>query len=241
MAIFAQSVLRQRNTIVLFGGQGSSSLFSCSAVAAAENNCKTSLSASILALRCHTAFLEEYGSLHAQERQVLGIDIQQFQNLGSLLNPGPEYHRNGLVQSTTICLYQLIQYVAELERSSQDNGHLANQIFETTGFCSGLISAAVVASSQNSADIIRMGTEAFRLAFWVACRTVIEGQAQIGTRSHHGMWSIVVRGLNRSQIEKYLDQFSQQVSKGPHRQCYTKLISVYRSSYIPSEFQRSPA
>lgn len=221
MAMFSQSVSKQRNTIVLFGGQGSPSLFSRSAVAAAEHNSKTSLSAAILALRCHTAFLEEYGSLRDQERQVLGIDIQKFQHLSSLLDPCQEYHRNGLLQSTTICLYQLIQYVAEWERSSQDNGHLADQILETTGFCSGLIPAAVVASSQTSADIIRLGTEAFRVAFWVACRTIIEGQKQIESLNNPDIWSIVVTGFNRSQIDEYLDQFSQQVSKGPLRECFT--------------------
>ena len=147
MAILAPGVSRQRDTIVLFGGQGSPSLFSGSAVAAAENNSRTSLSATILALRCHTASLEAYDSLHAKERQVLGNDIQQFQHLSRLLKPCPEYHRNGVVQSTTICLYQLIQYVTDLERSSQGNGHLADQILETTGFCSGLIPAAVVAGS----------------------------------------------------------------------------------------------
>lgn len=214
MAIFSRVVPEQRNRIILFGGQGSPSLFSHAAVAAAEHNSKSSLSAAALASRCHAAFLEEYGSLCAQERQILGIDIKRFQHLNSFLDPCVEYRRNGLIQSTMICLYQLIQYVAEVERSTLENGRLAEQILETTGFCSGLIPAAVVASSQTSSDIIKFGTEAFRVAFWTACRTVFEGQKQIKALTDHDTWSIVVRGFTRSQVEEHLNLFSQQVSVG---------------------------
>ena len=214
MAVFSQNIPKQKERIILFGGQGSPSLFSHAAVAVAEHNCKASVSAATLASKCHAAFLEEYASLSTQEHQVLGIDIHKFHHLDNFLHPRQEYHRNGLVQSMTICLYQLIQYVAvvEAEVSIVGNGCFTEQIMETTGLCSGLIPAAVVASSQSLSDVVRFGTEALRLSFWTACRSILEGRKQNQTLTDDDAWSIVVKGLSRSQVEQRLDQFSQQVS-----------------------------
>lgn len=212
MAILSQESPRQRDRVILFGGQGSSSLFSHAALAAAEDNCKRSLAASILASRCHAAFLEEYGSLHNQERHVLGIDIHNLHSLKDFLNPCQAYHRNGLIQFTTICMYQLIQYTADIDLSTPNDGHLAESILETTGFCSGLLPAAVVVSSQSSSDIIKFGTEALRVAFWIACRTILEGHKQVQGLNDHDAWSIVVKGFTRSQVQEQLDRFTQQVS-----------------------------
>ncbi|KAL8719406.1 MAG: hypothetical protein Q9225_003591 [Loekoesia sp. 1 TL-2023] len=206
----AQNIERQRNRIILFGGQGSPSLFSDAAVAAAEEGCRNSVAAAILASKCHVAFLEELRSLNPREQQIIGIEPSQFRNQRDFLSPPREYHRNGLIQSTTICLYQLLRYAVELEQPTLDDEFSAEQILETTGFCSGLLPAAVAASSTTSSDVVQFGTEAFRLAFWTACRTILEGQKQTKAEEEDESWSLVVLGLSRAQVEERVEQFNRQ-------------------------------
>lgn len=212
MIIHPQDIERQRNSIILFGGQGSSSLFSGAAIAATEESCRNSVPAAILVSKCHASFLEELRSLNSHEQQLIGIESSQFHTQHDFLSPPLEYHRNGLIQSTTICLYQLLRYLIKLEQPTLDDGFSAEQILETTGFSSGLIPAAVAASSVTSPEVVRFGTEAFRLAFWTACRTILEGQKQTEASEAHESWSLVVMGLSRAQVEERLDQFHRQVS-----------------------------
>ena len=211
MAKPSQRVTEQKNTIVLFGGQGSSSLFSDAASTAAEDNSRSCVAAATLASKCHAAFLEEYRSLSPQEQRIIGIDLDRFHRHHDFLVPPRECHRNGLIQSTTICLYQLLQYVAVMDRLTAEKHCLSEQILEATGFCSGLIPAAVVASSQTSADMVKWGSEAFRVAFWTACRTILESEKQVGVFTEDETWSLVILGLTRLQVEEHLQQFCLQV------------------------------
>jgi len=206
-----QDVTNQKDTVILFGGQGSSSLFSKAAAAAAEDNSRSCVAAATLASQCHAAFLEEYRSLSPHEQHSIGIDLDRLHSHHDFLVPPREYHRNGLVQSTTICLYQLLQYVAMVDRSTPEDDCLSEQILETTGFCSGLIPAAVVASSQTSVDLINWGREAFRLAFWIAGRSILEGDALVETLTEDETWSLIVLGLTRLQVEDHLQLFYLQV------------------------------
>ncbi|KAL8628328.1 hypothetical protein Q9189_005949 [Teloschistes chrysophthalmus] len=165
MASEPHDIERQRDRIILFGGQGSSSSFADTAIAAAEESCKNSVAAASLVSKCHASFLEEFQSLVPHEQKLVGIESSQFINQHDFLSPPLAYHRNGLIQSTTICLYQLLRYLVELENPTLNIGFSSEQILEATGFCSGLISAAVAASAVTSSEVVQFGTEAFLLAF----------------------------------------------------------------------------
>ncbi|KAL9583818.1 MAG: hypothetical protein Q9212_002491 [Teloschistes hypoglaucus] len=221
MASEPHQIERQRDRIILFGGQGSSSLFADAAIAAAKESCKNSVAAAILVSKCHASFLEELRSLDPHEQKLVGIESSHFINQHDFLSPPLAYHRNGLIQSTTICLYQLLRYLVELEQPALDNGFSSEHILEATGFCSGLISAAVAASAVTSSDVVQFGTEAFRLAFWTACRTVLEGQKQTMVSEEDESWSLVVMGLNKAQVEDRIDQFY-----GQNQQCSLRVSAI---------------
>lgn len=161
--------------------------------------------------RCHAVFLAECRSLDSRTKAIVGLDPSQFTGLGDFLQPPPQYYHNGVVQATTICLYQLLHYLAEMEQSSQGLNHLNDQVLETTGFCSGLIAAAVVASSGSASEFLSFGTEAFRLAFWIGCRTVMESKKQAQPQNAEAPWSLVVLGLTQEEVEEYRRNFSTQV------------------------------
>ncbi|KAF6241145.1 hypothetical protein HO173_000939 [Letharia columbiana] len=63
------------------------------------------------------------------------------------------------------------------------------QIVETAGFCSGILTAAVVASSPSVLESIDHGVDAFRLAFWTGFQSAVYCERLLG-RS----WKII-RGL----------------------------------------------
>ena len=202
---------KQKQRIVLFGGQGSQTLFSDTAFAAIKHIASTSAAAAIFVSRCHAAFLEEYLSLTPPEQQLLGVDLNTLHDQSAFLAPGKDQQCNGLIQSTTICLYQILLYIAEAEQSPVKVGGLTGQIRETTGLCSGLIPAAVIASSSTLVDVLNYGVEAFRVAFWTAYRVVLEGQKQAGDLDKQDTWSLAVLGLSLFQVEEQLKEFCAQV------------------------------
>jgi Starter unit:ACP transacylase in aflatoxin biosynthesis len=197
--------------VVLFGGQGSLSLFSSPAASCAENDARSSVSGAELVSRCHAVFLAECRSLDTHTKVVVGLDPTQFTDLGDFLKPPPQFHHNGVVQATTICLYQLLHYLAEMEQSSLGLNYPTDQVLETTGFCSGLIAAAVVASSNSASEFLKFGIEAFRLAFWIGYRTVIESKKQGQPQNLEAPWSLVVIGLTQEEVEEHRRKFSTQV------------------------------
>ena len=198
--------------IVLFGGQGSSALFSPLAALTIQKDAEASVSGLILASKCHAAFLEELSSLDGETKRLLGVDIAHFYALKDFLVPSHDYHQHGLVQSTTLCLYQLLHYLAEIERSGASFGSSLDRILETTGFCAGLIPAVVVAASDTAEKFVRFGVEAFRLSFWIGCRATAASRRVLSNQLPEQSWSLVVLGLDREQVAERLREFDERVS-----------------------------
>ena len=204
---------KQKKRIILFGGQGSQTLFSDTAFASVQNIASGSAAAAIFVSRCHAAFLEEYLSLTPREQQLIGVDLNSIHDQSTFLAPGKDHRCNGLIQSTTICLYQILLYIAEVEQSAVEAGDLTEHIRETTGLCSGLLPAAVIACSSTLVDVLNYGVEAFRLAFWIAYRVVLKGQKQAGVLDNQETWSLAVLGRSLSEVEEQLNEFCVQVSR----------------------------
>ncbi|KAG9246421.1 hypothetical protein BJ878DRAFT_560770 [Calycina marina] len=191
--------------VILFGGQGSTSIFSSSAQLAAEKDVELHPSCALLLARYHAAFLEDLLSLDQKTLILLGIDTNQFKSPKALLVPHTDLHNHGVVQATTIYIYQTLHYLAEVLRSDLGFYSYSEQVIEAAGFCSGLIPAAVVAASWELEEYVKIATEGFRLAFWIAVRTSLHGreQAPVQSKSLTGTTrSLVVIGLTRDEVSE---------------------------------------
>jgi Starter unit:ACP transacylase in aflatoxin biosynthesis len=198
--------------IVLFGGQGSRGLSSTHLAKITEEVIKCSATAAILLSRCHAAFLEELLELSSEVGQSLGIDPTHFHSPGDLLSPRPQYHTHGIIQSSTICLYQLLHYLAEIEREKLSIETTLKYLSEATGLCSGMIPAIVIASSQTEEQFLNFGVGALRLSFWVGWRAIVKSRQVDNSEAEDGTWSLVISGLSRSQVERHIDDFYHNVS-----------------------------
>lgn len=202
----------ERRRVIIFGGQGSSNIFSSAAASTAEDDAKNSVAGTVLLSNCHAAFLKDSLSIDLDSRRKIGVDASNFHELKDFLAPSQNFHNNAIVQSTTICLYQLLHYLVEITRLDLDFDNSREQILETTGFSSGLLPATVVATSRTIEEYVAFGVEAFRLAFWIACRTKLHGQMFTNTHDQMESWSLVVLGLHLMELQARLTEFHEQVS-----------------------------
>ena len=196
-----------RTRVVLFGGQGSSSLFSPLALSAAKDDERASPAGLTLLSRCYTALVEEYQSLDAATKDKLGIDISKLRGPDDLLIPDVTIRDHALIQLVGITLLQLLRYAGETEKSGQGFDTWTKEIMETTGFCAGLLSASVVASSPTLTEFTAFGVEAFRLAFWLGCRTLLRSRELDPVFPQGASWSLVVIGLSVSKVQEQLESY----------------------------------
>nr|APX43980.1 polyketide synthase [Pestalotiopsis microspora] len=199
-------------SVLLFGGQGSTAIFSPHAFENAEQDVRSASAGSILLSRCHAAFLREIACLEALSRERLAIDVEDFSSARDLLRPAEKYHTNAIIQATTIYLCQMLHYLAEIQKSDTQFEEFYERIRETAGFSSGLLPATIIARSRTLDELVTDGVEGFCLAFWIACRSLLFGIE--ATQKHptddtidaEATWSLVIRGLSSSQLEERLDQ-----------------------------------
>lgn len=199
-------------SVVLFGGQGSPSIFSPTAATTAEEDARSVSTGNIFLSKCHAAFLEEIASLDTQSQHFLEIDTSFFGSPRELLKPVVQYHTHPVLQATTIYLCQLLHYLAEIQRRGEALEQSFDRLQETAGFSSGILPATVVARSRNLDDFVAAGVQGFRLAFWIACRSLF-WTARTNTGDLVGQdvdveatLSLVTRGLSRNQVEERLSQ-----------------------------------
>lgn len=208
----------KEHRLVVFGGQGSPSIFSPNAVATAEQDSRSINAGSILLSRCHASFLEEIASLDAKSRHALAISTSVFSSPLDLLKPPVQYHTHPVLQATTIYLCQLLRYLAEILCQDEAYEHSFDKLQATAGFSSGILPAAVVAGSHSLDEFIASGVQGFRLAFWIACHTLLwtvkatknDGDEAGEFIDSEATLSLVTRGLSRAQIEQNLSHHSYQ-------------------------------
>ena len=198
--------------IILFGGQGSSHIFSPSSSGAAKKNAKRGLHSALLLSKWHVAFLEEIAALGHNLQPSLQLNPSDFLHQNDLLEIPQRLHRNPLIQSITICLYQLLHYVAELEDWRLGKTENSTPKFlETTGICCGLLSAAVVAASKDLSDAVSYGIEALRLAFSIGVRVMLQTQAHTKDADGELSCCLIVMELRRAEVAAELDSFRNKV------------------------------
>ena len=114
-----------------------------------------------------------------------------------------DYLEYAVIQVTTLYLLQLLHYLGEVESQSAAFEMLFDEVLEITGFCAGLIPAAVVASSISLS--FTFGVEAFRLAFWIGYCAMTQSQKYKKRHSPDATCSLVISGLDKARIEEFVN------------------------------------
>ncbi|KAI0133796.1 hypothetical protein BJ170DRAFT_175553 [Xylariales sp. AK1849] len=223
--------------VVLFGGQGSPSIFSSNVAATADVDVRSATVGSILLSRCHAAFLQEIASLDTHSQELVAIDIALFSHPRDLLRPAAQFHTHAVIQATTVYLCQLLHYLAEIQRVDGSLEEWFDRLRETAGFCSGLLPATVVARSCSLDDFVISGIEGFRIAFWIACRSLL-WSLNSTANDHIGdvidadaTSSLFIREISPDQVEESLSSrfgtpTSVLSSEQPSRRLQVSAISI---------------
>ena len=198
--------------VVLFGGQGSSHLFSSSNTSTAVADSKSSAAAATLLSRCHAAFLKDLRLLTSTKSIIFGDTSGHFLSPETLLSPDPQFHDNPVVQGTTLALHQLLRYLSYTDEPPYSYDKFWHHIEEVAGFCSGILPAAVVCASESIDQYIDYATEAFRLSLWTGYRSASYCERLLGGPRKNLAWSLVINGLDKEEVCANLEQFRRQVS-----------------------------
>lgn len=226
----------EQRRFVLFGGQGSPTVFSDRTAATAEEDANSSSACSILLSKCHAAFLEDIASLDGRSQNLLAIDSSEFSCPRHLLKPPAPYHTHAVIQATTLYLCQVLHYLAESLRQypNQSFQEVFDGLQETAGFSSGLLPATVVARSRSVDDFLANGVRGFRFAFWTAYHSrawsrEAEARADDVTSgddpSSETTCSLVIRGLTPDQVEERLFRYAATKNAPQSRQLQISAIS----------------
>jgi len=199
----------KNTSIPVFSGQGSLSIFSPKARAVAAKD-SSSPTGSIFLDAVHHAFSEEISSLTAEERSKSGVNLSDFPTPKSLLEPREKYQTNAIVQGTTLCLFQLLRYLSYVENTPDlifEN--LPSKLLEVSGFCSGSLPAAVVASSRTVVNFLSNSVETFKLALWIGYRCELFRIAEsVREEKELLSWGLVIFGWTREVALDRIEAFN---------------------------------
>lgn len=200
-------------TILLFAGQGSRVIFSAAHSNALLDRVLQDDLASSLLNDCHRAFMHDVSSLSTKEAQIFPPKaLESLAIPEDLVKPSTALLDNPVVQATTFFLHQILEYVLQVADEESSLG--SETIAETTGFCSGIMTAIIVATNPTlrSPWFSRHAVGTFRVVFWTALRSAIYSESIAGSTWRDLPWSLVVSGLARSDLEALLKASEHDVS-----------------------------
>lgn len=215
-------------TIILFGGQGTSSSNSAEIRERASDDASTP-TGSILLSECHRAFLDELSYLDQTIAEDIGLNALDFPTAHSLLTllPDDRYLSNSIISGTTLFLLQSLRYLAFIESSSSSSSKGSPSFINlltqgstygvgVLGFSSGILPATVGATSSNTLQYLNNAVQAFRVAFWIGVHTELFKSTQ-SFYAHDDVtsplpWSVVFLGLGKDEAEQAISRFSNSVS-----------------------------
>lgn len=187
-------------TIPVFAGLGSTALFSSSTQATALADCSTP-EAQTLLKACHHTFLVELTNSVQDDDIELGVSLDDFQQPQDLLLPPSRYHKNAIIQNTTLSLVQLLRYLAHCVTASNGN---VKQNVGVAGICSGLLTAVAVAAHDGAVQFLSYGQQSFHLALLLGIR--IEQHTKRVLKVSHCdddlPWSMILDGIKLDQAEE---------------------------------------
>lgn len=197
--------------VAVFAGLGSPALFSKATQDTALADASTP-EAQALLNACHKTFLSELCSISQDCNTSLDIDAKDFQNPQSLLIPLSKYHRNAVIQNTTLCLVQMLRFIGFRSRSSKLDDRTISGV---AGICSGLLVSMAVAACDDTVSFLAYGQRSFHLALLIG-RRIEEHVTRVIRSSGCDInlpWSIIVDGVTLEQAEKYISKYKNTVGK----------------------------
>lgn len=176
------------SSILIFGLQGSSSVFSAATAQATRRHVEQNSSL------CRTILDEATKALLA-DAPALGLPVADlFAKTGDILGPhSTEINHNPLFQAFFISLHQFIAVAADFENSGRSFEAWVGDVDETVGFCSGLLPAAVLASASTKEEFLGACTQALRASLWIANAAAPLTPSQSNT--------LVIAGIKRAELE----------------------------------------
>ncbi|SJL00722.1 related to polyketide synthase modules and related proteins [Armillaria ostoyae] len=213
--------------VPVFGGQGTAAANSPQARQQALLDA-SSPSGSVLLAACHATLHAELETLSSTELSQANIDLSDFQTKESILAlPTDRYLHNAVISGTTLFLLQTLRYLAYIDASVASNGSLTpfsdvlklNSVHGVgiLGFSSGILPAAIVATSFSSVSFLARAVEAYRLAIWIGVRAqIFRGTMLSGSfpeAVHSSPWSLVFLGLNKEDAEVAISDFAKTIAE----------------------------
>ncbi|KAI1446584.1 putative polyketide synthase [Annulohypoxylon stygium] len=184
--------------VAVFAGLGSETLFSRTTLDTAVQD--ASLPESQIILRaCHAAFRKQIAKAIEQGHLSLeSVDLDDFTEPESLIQPPLTYHHNVVIQHTAIYLIQILRFLRH-SRGTHDVQGVA-------GFCAGLLPAAVVATSHNVIEFMQRAQDFFHVTLWLGINSESYRQAVLsqGGCSPNLPWSMVVHNISDEIITRLI-------------------------------------
>ncbi|KAK0228850.1 polyketide synthase [Armillaria fumosa] len=213
--------------VPVFGGQGTAAANSPQVRQQALLDA-SSPSGSLLLAACHATLHAELETLSSIELSQVNVDLSDFQTKESLLAlPTERYLHNAVISGTTLFLLQTLRYLAYIDASVASTGSLTpfsdvlkpNSVHGVgiLGFSSGILPAAVVATSFSSVSFLSHAVEVYRLAIWIGVRAqIFRGTTLSGSfpeAVHSSPWSLVFLGLNKEDAEVAISDFAKTIAE----------------------------
>ena len=195
--------------IPVFAGLGSTALFSSSTQATALTDCSTP-EAQTLLKACHQTFLGELSNSGQEDYTELGVYLDDFQQPQDLLSPPSRYHKNAIVQNTTLSLVQLLRYLAHCITATNGN---VRQNFGAAGICSGLLTAVAVAAHDGPVQFLSYGQQSFHLALLLGIRIEQHTKRVLkASQCNDNLpWSMILDGISLDQAEDLTLRYERKV------------------------------
>lgn len=200
-------------TLLLFAGQGSRTIFSDASAKSLLQRIEQHQEASQLLQRCHEAFLKDVSTFTNHDREILAEeDARLLAKPDDLVKPFPVLAENPVIQACTLYLHQILEYV--LYASSEEGKETSKTISEAAGFCSGILPSLVIAvdAATESPEFVKYAVGSFRLAFWISLRSALYSKAIAGSAWRDLPWSLVIAGISRQDLETILTENDSNVS-----------------------------
>lgn len=197
--------------VSVFAGLGSPALFSSTTQATALADASAP-EAQALLNACHKIFLSEFSAKSPNDGARLGIAVEDFRHPQNLLEPPPKYHKNAIIQNTTLCLVQMLRYLGYILDNPQDDEHAISGV---AGVCSGLLVTMAVAACEDIVSFLSYSQRSFHLALLIGLRVeehVKEIMKSIGC-DRNNPWSIIVDGITMDQAENIISNYEHKVSQ----------------------------
>ena len=198
--------------VALLGGQGCPTLFSSRAAEKAVENLKSSPLAGILLSRCHAAYLNELLLTSSDNTLQFSNEFLAQRELQAFLNPPPSLQSHPVVQGTTLCVHQLLEYLAcNGPSSNQVNTTWPTNTSEVVGFCSGVLPAVVIASCATVEEYFEASVQAVRIAFHLGRRVAEFCKGRLGRNwREQGSWAVaaIQKDIDVGSLRELIDDFN---------------------------------